>query len=40
MDESKSGFYFCKLFNSESGPYFIELIKDSEKIIVEVSEYN
>lgn len=36
MDESKSGFYLCKLFNTESGPYFIELIKDDEEIIIEV----
>lgn len=33
MDESKSGFYQCKLSNSEAGPYFIELIKDNEIII-------
>lgn len=33
MDESKSGFYQCKLFNSEAGPYFIELIKDDELVI-------
>lgn len=33
MDEYKSGFYQCKLFNSESGPYFIELIKDNEHVI-------
>lgn len=34
MDESKTGFYQCKLSNSEAGPYFIELIKDNEFVIV------
>lgn len=33
MDESKSGFYQCKLFNTEAGPYFIELINDNEPVI-------
>jgi len=37
MDESKSGFYQCKLFNSEAGPYFIELINDSKELIIDVS---
>lgn len=37
MDESKSGFYQCKLSNSEAGPYFIELIKDNEDIVIDVS---
>lgn len=32
MDESKSGYYQCKLANSEAGPYFVELIKDNELI--------
>lgn len=32
MDESKSGYYQCKLSNSEAGPYFIELIKDENPI--------
>lgn len=32
MDEYKSGFYQCKLGNSEASPYFIELIKDAELV--------
>lgn len=39
MDESKSGFYQCKLFNSEAGPYFIELINDNKELIIDVSRY-
>lgn len=37
MDESKSGLYQCKLFNSEAGPYFIELINDNKELIIDVS---
>lgn len=33
IDESKSGLYQCKLFNSEAKPYFIELINDFEPVI-------
>jgi len=36
MDDTKSGLYQCKLFNSEAGPYFIELFKENE-LVIEVS---
>jgi len=38
MDESKSGFYQCKLPNSEAGPYFIELINDNKELIIDVDK--
>lgn len=38
MDESKSGFYQCKLSNSEAGPYFIELINDTKELIIDVDK--
>jgi len=37
MNEAKSGFYQCKLSNSEAGPYFIELINDNNELIIDVS---
>lgn len=37
MDETKTGFYQCKLSNSESGPYFVELIKDGQLEEVKVN---
>lgn len=37
MDESKSGFYQCKLSNIEAGPYFIELINDDANVIDVIS---
>lgn len=34
MDESKTGFYQCKLPNIEAGPHFIEIINDNAIIDV------
>ncbi|XP_025205675.1 uncharacterized protein LOC112601981 [Melanaphis sacchari] len=37
MDESKSGFYQCKLSNNDAGPYFIELINDNKELIIDMN---